>query len=117
MTYCFISSFIRSCVSLRDTTHEKQTIMTKNEANFEDTSFDNERSVNSTDITDIFITDDEVQHPFDVIGGWGPTQQHVVFYTFMFTVAAFTHNHTTPSNVQGGKDSTQVSSTGDRKVQ
>ena len=56
-------------------------------------------------IVDIQIEEHEksIEHPSDVIGGWGPTQKRVVFYLIlMYCVAPFSNSHfvfSSPSKV------------------
>ena len=77
----------------------------ENEAKSETTFMDNKHSINnSTDKTDKSIEDDnEIEHPSDVIGGWGPTQQRVVIsIVLVYMIAPFSKNnivYTAPSNV------------------
>ena len=47
--------------------------------------------------------ENEIEHPSDVIGGWGPTQKRIVFYLILiYFVAPFSNSHiiyTAPSKV------------------
>ena len=60
-------------------------------------SNDEKKSLNDKKI------EEDIEHPSDVIGGWGPTQKRVVFYLILiYCVAPFSNSHiiyTAPSKV------------------
>ena len=54
-------------------------------------------------INDEEFEEEKIEHPSDVIGGWGPTQKRIVFYlVLIYCVAPLSNSHiiyTAPSNV------------------